>query len=98
MRASQPSHISGSRRVAVVNICNATCGLWLGCSPLTEIPDASRPATIALRASATPAPGRVIVMLRRDSLLLVYRTHRNRDALAIVEYGTGQRRRVRRRR
>src|SRR5579884_128927 len=41
----------GSILVAVVNICNATCGLWLGCRPLTEMPDASRPATIALRAS-----------------------------------------------
>ena len=59
-RASQASHMSGSSRVAVVNICNATCGLWLGCSPLTEMPDASRPATIALRASAAQACGRVI--------------------------------------
>ncbi len=62
--------MSGSSWVAVVNICKATCGLWLGCSPLTEMPDASRPATIALRASAAPACGRVIAMLRRDFYLV----------------------------
>src|ERR1700741_3242616 len=65
-RASQASHIAGSRVVAVLNICDATCGLWLGCSPLTEIPDANRPATIALRASAAVDCDRVIALQARS--------------------------------
>jgi hypothetical protein len=34
--------------------------LWLGWRPFTEMPDARRPATIALRASVAVVCGRVI--------------------------------------
>src|ERR1700722_16674280 len=52
----------GSSVVAVLNICEATCRLWLGCKPLTEIPDANRPGTKALGASSAEDWGRVIAL------------------------------------
>ncbi len=44
----------------MVNIWAATCGLWLGCRSIDEVPVPADPATMALQASTAAACGRVI--------------------------------------